>query len=405
MRALAQVAVAAGCFMLIHTATFPTLPLYLSLRGASEADIALIIGMIGVVSIASRPLTGWLTDWWGRRQMIVSAVVTLGGVAVGYGFSASLLPLGLLRAVQGAGVGVMNAAVNTYVADLAPVRRRAEFLGYLNAVQTTATAIGPTLGFAVLSWSAPNPLSSLARWWPDLATFGGYNFAAFFLFLALVALTGATFALLAPEPRRGAFRQPLSRHHLFYWRALVPMVLMIAVTVPFASVITYLPFYAPGRGLENVGLYFTIQALGSLAAGLTLGRVADRFGRRPVVCLGMAGLTLAMVLLAVATNAFVLLASAVLAGYSVGGARNGMAAWTADLAPPHERGAALTTTSMGFDIGVSVGSFALAAVVPQFGIAAGFLLAAAVPLAGVALSILLLTDLPRATASTHSAGH
>ncbi|GIW09211.1 MAG: hypothetical protein KatS3mg061_0268 [Dehalococcoidia bacterium] len=154
-----------------------------------------------------------------------------------------------------------------------------------------------------------------------------------------------------------------------------------------------------------MGLYFTLQALGSLAAGLTLGRVADRFGRRPVVSLGMAGLTLAMVLLAVATNAFVLLVSAVLAGYSVSGARNGMAAWTADRAPPHERGAALTTTSMGFDIGVSVGSFALAAVVPQFGIAAGFLLAAAVPLVGAVVSVLFLTDLPRAEASARPAGY
>jgi MFS family permease len=378
--------------MLVHTATFPTLPIYLSLRGASEADIALIIGMIGVVSIAFRPLTGWLIDAWGRRQMMATALFSLTGVAAGYGFATQLLPLGLLRAVQGTNVGVMNAAVNTYVSDIAPPRRRAEFLGYLNAVQTTATSVGPTLGFAVLTWSAPNPLSSAAFWWPGLAALNGYNFAALFFFMLLVTLIGALLTLLAPAPPRGSGPRRLGWHHLLYRKALVPMLLMVGLTVPFASVITYLPFYAPGKGLANVGLYFTCQALGALAAGLTLGRAADRVGRRPIVTLGMTGAGAAMVLLASAPNAGVILAAAVLSGFCQGGARNGIAAWTADQAPPEERGAALSTSSMGFDVGVSAGSFVLAAIVPSFGIPAGWYASAAVPLVGAVGAALLLSD-------------
>jgi MFS family permease len=391
-RAIALAASGAGCFMLVHTATFPTLPIYLALRGASEADIALIIGMIGVISIAFRPLTGWLIDAWGRRQMMASALISFSGVAAGYGFATQLTLLGVFRAVQGTNVGVMNAAVNTYVSDVAPPRRRAEFLGYLNAVQTTATSIGPTLGFAILSWSGPNPLSSAAFWWPDLANLGGYNFAALFLFMALVTTLGAALTLLAPDPPRSGGRRRLSWHHLFYRRALVPMLLMVGLTVPFASVITYLPFYAPGKGLSNVGLYFTCQALGALAAGLTLGRVADRLGRRPVVTVAMVGAGAAMLLLAAAPNAGLILAAGALAGFSQGGARNGIAAWTADHAPPHERGAALSTSSMGFDVGVSAGSFALAALVPALGINAGWYASAIAPLVGSLCAGVFLRD-------------
>ncbi|MCS6801385.1 MAG: MFS transporter [Chloroflexota bacterium] len=391
-RAIALAAGGAGCFMLVHTATFPTLPIYLSLRGASDADIALIIGMIGIVSIAFRPLTGWLIDAWGRRQMMATALLSVAGVAAGYGFAAQLFQLGLFRAVQGMNVGVMNAAVTTYVSDIAPGRRRAEFLGYLNAVQTTATSIGPTLGFAILLWSAPNPMSSLAFWWPDLAAFGGYNFAALFLFLLLTAAVGALLTLLAPAPPRHGGWQPLRWHRLVYRKALAPMLLMVGLTVPFASVLTYLPFSAPSKGLSNVGLYFTCQALGALAAGLTLGRLADRLGRRPVVTAGMIGASAGMGLLAVAPNAAVLLLAGVLSGFSQAGARNGIAAWTADQAPAHERGAALSTSSMGFDIGVSAGSFVLAAIVPAFGITAGWYAAASVPLVGALVAGAVLED-------------
>jgi MFS family permease len=392
VRAVALAAAGAGCFALVHTSTFPTLPIYLSLRGASEADVALIIGMIGIVSIVFRPFTGWLIDAWGRREMMATALLSFSGVAAGYGFATHLLPLGFCRAIQGMNVGVMNAAVNTYVSDVAPARRRAEFLGYLNAVQTTATSIGPTLGFALLSWSAPNPLSTAAIWWPALASFGGYNFAALFVFMMVVTAIGAILTLLAPSPPRPSGRRRLSWRHLFYPKALVPMLLMVGLTVPFASVITYLPFYAPGKGLGNVGLYFTCQALGALTAGLTLGRVADRVGRRPVVTVGMLGAGAAMLLLAAAPNAALLLAAGALAGFSQGGARNGIAAWTADHAPPHERGAALSTSSMGFDVGVSAGSFVLAAVVPTLGISAGWYVAAIVPIAGSLCAGLFLKD-------------
>ena len=47
---------------------------------------------------------------------------------------------------------------------------------------------------------------------------------------------------------------------------------------------------------------------------------------------------------------------------------------------------------MGFDFGVSIGSFALAAIVPVFGVPAGFLTAAGVVLAGSLVAFFLLPD-------------
>jgi predicted MFS family arabinose efflux permease len=99
-----------------------------------------------------------------------------------------------------------------------------------------------------------------------------------------------------------------------------------------------------------------------------------------------------MTLLATAGTAAAILTAAVISGFSQGAARNGVSAWTADKSPPNERGAALSTSSMGFDFGVSIGSFVLAALVPVFGVSAGFLTSAAVVFAGSAVAYFLLRD-------------
>ncbi|MCS7003619.1 MAG: hypothetical protein NZ518_12280, partial [Dehalococcoidia bacterium] len=73
-RAIVAVGVGAACFATAHTAMFATLPVYVAERGGTESDIALIVGSIGLVSVLTRPLTGWLIDAWGRRAMLLSGI-------------------------------------------------------------------------------------------------------------------------------------------------------------------------------------------------------------------------------------------------------------------------------------------------------------------------------------------
>lgn len=394
LRAILIVAGGAGCFMLAHQATFPTLPVLMSLRGASESDIAIVIGAIGILAIGFRPIVGFLIDNWGRRRTQTLGLITLAGVALGYAYSTALFHFGLFRSIQSTAVGGTNTTVSTYVSDVAPSARRAEFLGYLNAIQTTATALGPTLGFALLGLPAMTNVP-LPGPWTELGALGGFNFAALFAFMIGVTLLGALLTLFAPESNQQGGRR-FTWKHLFYRGALVPMLVMVMLITPFAGVITYMPFYATDKGLENAGLYFTFQAIGILIAGLTLGRLTDSVGRRTVVTLCMIAMCVAMIILSAALGPWMVLGAGLLGGVAQGGARNGIAAWTADVAPQNERGAALSTTNMGFDVGVTVGAFMLAAIVPQTGIGGGFFISAFAPLLGALIAAVFLRDrMPR----------
>lgn len=396
VRGVILVSLAVAAFMLVHSMTLPTLPILLKFRGASEGDIALIVGMIGVVSILTRPLSGWLIDTWGRRQMLAASLVTICVVALGYGGIALLPLVGLLRALQGTAVGVMSTASSTYVSDVAPVRRRAELLGYVNASQTIANSLGPTLGFALLAIAAPAWLATVTFFWPDLwnPALADYNFTLMLLAMVVLSLGGAFLTMFAPEPSRFSSAKRGGLDAFISRRAAVPFLLMTAISLPYAGVLAYMPFFAEERQLGNVGLYFTLQALGAFAAGVTTGRIADVAGRRPVILFGLFLGSVAMFMLAAAVNPLILLASAVISGFAQGAARNSLAAYTADRAPASERGAALSTYSSGFDVGVSLGAALLGFIVPQFGYTAGFTVSAVVVLAGAVFALFSVRDVP-----------
>src|SRR5262249_4728118 len=147
--------------------------------------------------------------------------------------------------------------------------------------------------------------------------------------------------------------------------------------------------------LENVGLFFTVQSFGLLTAGLTMGRIADRVGRKPVVVAMMLVAGTSMIVLGFAASGALILASAYFSGLGQGGARNTLSALTADAFPPSERGSALSTVSMGFDLGVSFGAPLLGVVVAMSGFAQGFIVAGFASLIGTVVAIIRLHDQPR----------
>lgn len=396
-RGVILVACANACFFLAHSSMLPVFPLYVKARGGSDFDIAFMVGLMGIVSIVTRPFTGWAIDAWGRKSMLAVGLGSLAACGVGFGYAVALPVLGLIRSLQSTAVGVVNSAANTYVSDTAPPGRRAEAIGYVVSIQTVFTTIGPSIGYLVVTWSALYAFNQYAVWWPDLGQGPGseYAFAALFAGITVLSLIGTWFATLVPEAKRPPVTRKISIRSLVDRRAALPLLLSTLITVSFAGILSFLPFYAPERGLDNVGLYFTVQSLGILSAGLTTGRLADRMGRRPVIIGTMLIAAISMFVLGTAANGLIVLVSGYLSGIGQGGARNTISALTADSFPPNERGSALSTVSMGFDLGVSFGAPLLGLVVAAYGFAACFLVAGAVSLAGTAIAIFWLTERPR----------
>jgi EmrB/QacA subfamily drug resistance transporter len=99
-----------------------------------------------VTSTIVLPITGRLTDMYGRKHFYTAgiAVFILGSLLCG--LSQTMTQIIIFRGLQGIGGGIMMANAFTVIGDLFPPAERGKYVGLVTAVFGVSSVIGPTLG-------------------------------------------------------------------------------------------------------------------------------------------------------------------------------------------------------------------------------------------------------------------
>lgn len=108
-----------------------------------------------LTSTALIPLSGKISDLYGRRIVFQSAIIIFLVGSVLAGLSTSMVTLVIFRAIQGIGGGALMVMATTIIADVVPPRQLGRYTGYLVATWAVASVAGPLIGgFFVdhLSW-------------------------------------------------------------------------------------------------------------------------------------------------------------------------------------------------------------------------------------------------------------
>jgi MFS family permease len=146
-----------------------------------------------------------------------------------------------------------------------------------------------------------------------------------------------------------------------------------------------------GGDLVQVGLATGIFALSAVAARPVVGRLADRWGRKPLLLAGATLFALAPACYALVASVWPFMAIRVVHGIGLAAFTTAYTAFVADLAPPAQRGETIglagVTSNLGLLFMPALGAMALA----QWGYAPHFLAAAGVAAVGVVL-ILSVTE-------------
>ncbi|MCX8125781.1 MAG: MFS transporter [Dehalococcoidia bacterium] len=108
-----------------------------------------------VTSTVVLPITGKLTDMFGRKYFYLAGlgIFMLGSAFCG--LSQTMTQIIFARGFQGIGAGMMMANAFTIVADLFPPAERGKYQGFMSAVFGVSSVVGPTLGGYItdaLSW-------------------------------------------------------------------------------------------------------------------------------------------------------------------------------------------------------------------------------------------------------------
>lgn len=101
------------------------------------------------------PITGKLTDMYGRKPFYIAGLIIFILSSFLCGFSSTMTQIIAWRGVQGIGAGIMMANAFTVIGDLFPPAERGKYQGLISGVFGISSVIGPTLGGFItdnISW-------------------------------------------------------------------------------------------------------------------------------------------------------------------------------------------------------------------------------------------------------------
>ena len=387
-------AVSLGLLMTGYAITMPIFARRLGEFGSGVGALSLMSTAYALAGIVASPFMGMLADRIGRRPLVLGSLVSFALANIGFLLATSTEMLVVMRALEGAlSAGLFPAALGI-VADIAPKDKRSRWLGFVTGGASVGWVLGPLAGGVL---------------------YDAWGFKAPFLLSAGMGLLAfAAAAILIPETRPRAVRQreALRRRRTAglaptqaesFW-ATLPRPLSTFGVLLFISFAMYFAwaFFEPqllfyvfddlGWTTAQFGLAAGGYGLASALGQTTLGRVSDKFGRKPSIVIGLI-LFSAQFAGLIFTNSLGL----VLLSFAVGGLGEGLmspalGAFFLDISEERHRARVMGIKSSASSLGGVVGPL-LAAVVARLMLPQrAFIVSIAVVVFGALLALIVLRE-------------
>src|SRR5262244_4299068 len=168
---------------------------------------------------------------------------------------------------------------------------------------------------------------------------------------------------------------------------LVIFITVFIDLIGFGIVIPVLPFYAEGTKFSatpsQVGLLFASYSIMQLVFAPVLGRLSDKYGRRPILLISLLGTSLGFLILGFATTLWMLFAGRIIDGIS-GGNISTAQAYIADVTTKENRARGMGLIGAAFGLGFVFGP-AIGGILSRWGIHVPFFFAASLCFANALL--------------------
>lgn len=345
----------------------PTLPIHVKDLGGTDSMIGWIIGVATIASLIVRPFSGLALDKIGRRSVLIAGLIVIILMTISYAWFSTIALILILRFIHGFGWGATTTASSTIASDCIPKLRFGEGMGYFGLSTSLAMALAPGIGLFVLAKTDFMMVTWLSAFLACLA--------------AVLGMTIRSSAI----PRTSKAKSK----HTFYERSSIrPAIIMFFVSMSFGAISGFISLYGYEKGIENIGVFFTVYATSVLVTRPFIGRLIDSRGFDIAIIPGLALAGLALLLLSQVETLAMFLLSGLIYGVGIAAVHSSLQTMAVIKAPRERFGSANATFFTGFDSGIGLGSVVAGMIASAVGYGQMFIwFAAAI---GIALVLYLL---------------
>lgn len=325
------------------------LPVFMvSTLGLSVVSVGLLEGFAEGINYIMRIFSGVFSDFIGKRKIIV---------VTGYSLAALTKPLFPLaktfgeiftaRFVDRIGKGIRTAPRDALIADITPGHLRGSSFGLRQSLDETGAVIGPLLAALLMYLTAEN--IRFVFWMASIPAF-----------LCVMLLI---FGVKEPERKENGKEKTKLKladvkklNKNFWWVIFVAVILTMA---RFSDAFLVLRAQSIGLSFTSVPFIMVVMSIAYVLTAFPAGRLSDKKGRYAVLLLGTVALTIAHLVLAVASSVPVVIIGVIIWGIHLGLTQGMLASLIADKAPEELRGTGFGI--MNFAIGITMFAASLTA--------------------------------------------
>ncbi|MDR0909008.1 MAG: MFS transporter [Spirochaetaceae bacterium] len=352
--------------------------------GATLGLAGFVTGLFSITALFARPMSGALSDALNKKYIMLIATVVMALVSFLYTLATNVPALIVLRIVHGTAFALNGTASAAMVAGFIPKGRLGEGIGYYGLGQILSTAFGPNLAIFVSE---------------SFGIRASFTCAGIILSLAAVLMIFIPFKTKVnpstnpSRKRAGSFGttfsvKPRAREIFSIKKMIAPELIPLSIFGGLFSMAngiaaSFLVLLGGERGISNIGLYFTVNALFLFLVRPLAGKASDRFPLWFIICPALLFTAFESIFLSGAQALVFVLIAAVCKAIGQGAGQPAIQSACLKKLGPEKSGLAMSTFYLGADIGQGFGPAAAGALAGAFGFKAMYLCTASIFLLAV----------------------
>lgn len=280
----------------------PIMPEYLDTFGVAGQALGTLIATFALAQFLFSPLSGELSDKYGRKKLIIIGLIIFGLSQLVFGLASDLWILYLARFFSGLGAAFLIPPMMAFVADITTYDERGKGMGLLGASMSLGFMVGPGFGGFLAEVSLQFPF---------------YVATA----VALIAAVISQFALpdvaptieAAPAKRENLLQQLKRSSYTPYFVMLIVMFIFAFGLANFQSTIALYVDKKYSFTPKEIAVLITVGGfVGVIVQTFVIDRLFKRFGEMKVILVNLLVSAAAMIaVLFVNTFWTILLVSAI----------------------------------------------------------------------------------------------